>query len=251
MRTTKGVIEIMDKQKIGNFIKEVRKTKGMTQKELADQLYISSKAISKWETGTSAPNVDMLIPLSKLLDVSVSEILQGRKIEEYIPIQKENVEELVQKAISLKKDEEENKTKKKQLFLLIFAMVFSGVEIFVLSQRAGSWMDYLSLWIVATILGIYFILFIKEILPSYYDENKVNFYSDGMVRIQLFNVSFNNRNWMMIINYIRYWSILCLVIAPFIEYCIFLFVPVFLRAIVVVFLLASLSPLYFLAKKYE
>lgn len=53
MRTTKGVIGIMDKQKIGNFIKEARKAKGMTQKELADQLYISSKAISKWETGVS------------------------------------------------------------------------------------------------------------------------------------------------------------------------------------------------------
>lgn len=251
MRTTKGVIGIMDKQKIGNFIKEARKAKGMTQKELADQLYISSKAISKWETGTNVPNVDMLIPLSKLLDVSVSEILQGKKIEECTPIQKENVEELVQKAITLKKGEEENKTKKKQFFLLILAMVFSGVEIFVLSFRTGSWIDYLSLWIVAAVLGIYFTLFIKEVLPSYYDENKVNFYSDGMVRIHLFNISFNNRNWMMIISYIRYWSILCLVIAPFIEYCIFLFVPAFLRSIVVVFFFASLSPLYFLAKKYE
>lgn len=66
-----------DKQKIGIFIKETRKAKGMTQKALADKLYISSKAISKWETGISIPNVDMLIPLSKVLYVSVSEILQG------------------------------------------------------------------------------------------------------------------------------------------------------------------------------
>ena len=56
----------IDKQRFGKFVAELRKEKGVTQKELAKELFISDKAISKWETGVSIPDTALLVPLAKL-----------------------------------------------------------------------------------------------------------------------------------------------------------------------------------------
>ena len=71
----------MNTNDVGRFISELRKEKGFTQKELAEKLSITDKAVSKWETGRSAPDISLLVPLSELLGVSVIEILSGRRIE--------------------------------------------------------------------------------------------------------------------------------------------------------------------------
>lgn len=76
----------MDNNKTGRFIAERRKELGYNQKDLAEKLNVTDKAVSKWETGRSAPDVSMLIPLAEELGVSVTEILNGEKIsEEKIP----------------------------------------------------------------------------------------------------------------------------------------------------------------------
>lgn len=69
----------MDKDKIAKFIKEQRNKKGITQSELADKLFITEKAISRWETARGTPDISLLLPLAKELDVSVSDILNGEK----------------------------------------------------------------------------------------------------------------------------------------------------------------------------
>lgn len=63
--------------KIGNFIMAKRKTLGLTQQQLADRLKISFQAVSKWENGTTYPNIEILSDLATVLDVSVDEILAG------------------------------------------------------------------------------------------------------------------------------------------------------------------------------
>ena len=63
--------------KVGNFIMEKRKSLGMTQQQLADKLNVSFQAISKWENGTTYPNIEILRDLAIVLDVSVDEILTG------------------------------------------------------------------------------------------------------------------------------------------------------------------------------
>lgn len=68
---------MLDSIKIGNFIMEKRKALGLTQQQLADKLKISFQAISKWENGTSYPNIEILKDLSTVLDVTVDEILSG------------------------------------------------------------------------------------------------------------------------------------------------------------------------------
>lgn len=71
----------MNYEKIGEFIAEKRKEKNLTQVELAKKLGVTDKAVSKWERGLGCPDVSILEILSKELDVSILELLKGRKIE--------------------------------------------------------------------------------------------------------------------------------------------------------------------------
>lgn len=75
----------MNLNKISNFIKTKRKELGLTQEELAQKLFVTEKAISRWETGRGTPDISLLIPLAKILKVNVSELLNGENdIEEVI-----------------------------------------------------------------------------------------------------------------------------------------------------------------------
>ena len=62
---------------VGNFIKDKRKAQGLTQQQLAEKLNVSFQAISKWENGTTYPNIEILRDLATALEVSVDEILAG------------------------------------------------------------------------------------------------------------------------------------------------------------------------------
>ena len=72
----------MDNKTTGAFISARRKELQLNQKQLAEKLGVTDKAVSKWETGRSAPDIALLEPLARELGVSVVEILQGEKIEE-------------------------------------------------------------------------------------------------------------------------------------------------------------------------
>jgi transcriptional regulator with XRE-family HTH domain len=86
----------MDNKKIGQFIANLRKSKNLTQKELADKLFISDKAVSKWERGLAMPDIGLIEKLASCLGVNVSEILKGEKIEE---MTKKGSDEIVKTSI--------------------------------------------------------------------------------------------------------------------------------------------------------
>lgn len=90
----------LNKQAFGAFLAQLRREKGWTQKDLAEKLYVSDKAVSKWERGLSVPDVSLLLPLAELLGVSVTELLEGRRLEE-AAIPADEVEVLVKKALTL------------------------------------------------------------------------------------------------------------------------------------------------------
>lgn len=71
----------MEKERVGRFIRQMRAQQGMTQKELADRVHVTDKAVSKWERGLAVPSVDLLEPLAKALEVSVLELLDGQRQE--------------------------------------------------------------------------------------------------------------------------------------------------------------------------
>lgn len=71
----------MEQEKIGRFIQDLRKEKNMTQKDLADQLGVTDRAVSKWENGRGMPDVSLMKPLCDILGISVSELLSGERID--------------------------------------------------------------------------------------------------------------------------------------------------------------------------
>ncbi len=71
----------MDKYVTGAVIRKLRENKKMTQEELADTLFVSSKAVSKWETGQGFPDISLIEPLAKALDISVIELFSGEDIQ--------------------------------------------------------------------------------------------------------------------------------------------------------------------------
>nr|WP_300819427.1 ATP-binding cassette domain-containing protein [uncultured Acetatifactor sp.] len=73
---------MMNQIKIGAFISERRKAKGWTQSQLAEKLEITDKAVSKWETGRSMPDLSLFMPLCTLLDVTLNELFAGERIAE-------------------------------------------------------------------------------------------------------------------------------------------------------------------------
>ena len=101
----------MDAQKCGEFITELRKEKNLTQKDLANELNVSDKAISRWETGKGFPDVESLQSLSKFFAVTINELLAGEKAE--IKTIEEIAEENIISAIA--ETEKSKKTKKLSL----------------------------------------------------------------------------------------------------------------------------------------
>ncbi len=71
----------MNQEKIGKFILKLRREKNMTQQELADKIGVTDRAISKWENGRGMPDLSLMIPLCKELDITINELISGEKIE--------------------------------------------------------------------------------------------------------------------------------------------------------------------------
>ena len=69
----------MDNERFGAFIAQLRKEQGLTQRELAEGLSVTDKAVSKWETGKGFPDVKLLEPLARALGVSLVELMQGKR----------------------------------------------------------------------------------------------------------------------------------------------------------------------------
>ena len=88
-----GCMYQISNEKFGLFVTELRKKKNLTQKDLAEKLYVSDKTVSKWERGLSMPNVVLLIPIADILDVTVTELLRGEKIDTQKNIEKKEIEE--------------------------------------------------------------------------------------------------------------------------------------------------------------
>ena len=106
-------VVVMDYEKIGEFIFKLRKEKNLTQKQLAEKLNVTNKAISKWERGLGAPDVSLLRQLSEILEISVNELLLGEKIDSLTKDQSDKV--LVESVISYQEDG----IKKTYLFYLL------------------------------------------------------------------------------------------------------------------------------------
>ena len=69
----------MEQQKVGSFLKELRKERNLTQEQFAEQLGVSGRSVSRWETGINMPDISLLVEIAEFYDVSISEIIDGER----------------------------------------------------------------------------------------------------------------------------------------------------------------------------
>lgn len=201
----------IDKKLFGSFIAQKRKEKSMTQQDLADKVYVSAQAVSKWERGKSLPDITLLMPLANILDVSLVSLLEGK--EEVDP----KAEDLLEKMVGINEDVKVNKGKinKKRLGILLIILAAVCLEYLILYKKFNLEIEnFLTPGILGVIFSTYLWLAVDERLPSYYDENKISFVAQGIFRMNMVGVYFNNKNWKKILTYLRIWIILLMVIYP-------------------------------------
>lgn len=123
----------MDLVKIGKFISEMRKEKGLTQEQLGEKLGVTNKTVSRWETGVYLPPADILLTLSDMYDITINEILSGKRLseEEYKKAAEENLTQTIRSSSFDLKDKIDF-FKKKWLKEHIAIMVFIGLCILAL-----------------------------------------------------------------------------------------------------------------------
>ena len=249
----------IDREKFGEFLAELRKEKGIKQKELAEKLYVSDKAVSKWETGHSIPDVSLLVPLAEILGVTVTELLECKRMDAPESMDASRADDLVKTVIELSEEERSRKRKGNMLIYLICVFV-ACVEMYCLYRLSEIWDFFLVPLLpvvgLSILFGAYIWLLIKEKLPSYYDENKINVYVDGVLHINMPGVCFNNNNWPYIVRALRVWSASGMVVFPMIyvllEKVIGYDIPGVLLVVLLTFFLGGLFvPIYVLGRKHQ
>lgn len=224
----------IDKKQFGHFLCAQRKAKGYTQKELAEKLFLSDKAVSKWERGLSLPDITLLIPLAGLLDISVTELLEGKLLESTETLDTARIESLVQKALSYPEKLPQQLQKKKKLRLTFGLCILSVLlEWAVCMWDAGNLLaPFLNMTLLIQLLGLsfgaHFFLFAKERLPAYYDIYPIHAYHDGIFEMNLPGIRFTNRNWPYILRACRIWCLISTMIVPILCLCLCFYTRQFL-----------------------
>lgn len=252
----------LDKEQFGSFVAQLRKEKGLTQKELAQRLFLSDTAISKWETGNSLPDVSLLVPLAEILDVTVSELLECRRITADAPVSPERAEALVKTALTLSEEDQALTRQKRRRHKVLYAVCLAaaGIEyalLLALGYTAAQLQNSVFLvQLLAAIFGLYFCFFAKERLPTYYDENRINGVIDGPFRLNLPGLSINNSNWPHLVAVGRLWCFAAMTAFPPLYLAFQLWLPRLWDSgatlIVLLFTLGGLFvPMYAAGKRYE
>lgn len=122
----------MDPKKTGIIISDARKKLKMTQKDLADKLYVSDKAVSKWERGLCFPDISVLIPLTEILNISLYDLLRGEKVN------KKEVEETLKNTINYS-NSEIKRNKKKYItissIIILIILLFSIISLVFINKN--------------------------------------------------------------------------------------------------------------------
>ena len=191
-----ATIHELDKGSFGRFLAQLRRERGLTQRDLAEMLFISDKAVSKWERGLSLPDVALLLPLAGALGVSVTELLEGRRAVQEQRYSAAEVEALIRRALAFPVEPPERQQARVKRYLPVYLICC------VLGVGFG------------VIYGAYAFFWMAETLPRYYDENRIAQFAQGAMHIHIPGVYYNNRNWPYVLRAFRAWSMASMLLLP-------------------------------------
>ena len=247
----------IDKKNFGVFVAQLRREKGLTQRELAQALCVSDKAVSKWETGSSIPDTALLIPLAELLGVTVTELLLCRRQEE--AMSPETVETVVQAAIAYPGGKPRRVwgcCGRWPLWYGLSLLLGGGGLLLCRSLQGPTGAAVTTPVLLGAVFGAWFCFFALRELPRFYDENSIHGMMDGPFRMNVPGLRFSNRNWPHILTVGRVWS--CAVTAGMPALCLALWAlrpdlwpRLELPLTLAVTLGGLFLPLYLVGKRFE
>lgn len=121
----------MDQEKIGSFLKQLRREKELTQEQLAEILNVSGRSVSRWETGSNMPDLSIIVELSEFYQVDIREIIDGeRSIKNMDNEEKSTIENIV----AYTGNEKRQKAKKLNKY---FILGLACIMVVVLDRQLG------------------------------------------------------------------------------------------------------------------
>lgn len=185
----------MNQIKIGAFISELRKEKGLTQASLAEKLNITDRAVSKWERGISLPDSSIMLPLCEILEINVNELLTGERInmENY----DKKAEELILEMTKMK-EQRDKELLSVEIFLGIIVSIVLFTCVFIASfVNMQDWLRILLIVLgcVPFAAGLLYALRIEQI-AGYYECQKCHHKFVPTFSQVFFAMHFNRTRYM-------------------------------------------------------
>lgn len=147
----------MDQIKIGKFFQELRKEKGLTQEQLAESLGVARRTVSRWETGSNLPDLDILIELSDLYAVDLRELLDGERKNAKMDKELENT---VLKVAEYSNSEKQRSAKVVRIYFILGILALIANALMNLAELGDTfWIGFLkgasfATSLVAMLLGV-------------------------------------------------------------------------------------------------
>ena len=190
--------------------------------------------------------------------MSVTELLTYQRLSPSTPIDSNQVENLVKTAITYTEEEQSKifHNRRQWIFIYFFCLLLCCAEIILLYLGNQLHADQFIFIGMSVFFGGYFCMFAKPKLPTYYDDNKINIYSDGIFRMNVPGVSFNNSNWPHVLQAIRCWAtismagypILCFLTATLLTGELW---RIGSYVILILYLAGLFIPVYYVGRKYQ
>lgn len=114
----------MDAEKFGSFVQQRRKELGLTQSALAEKLYVTPKAVSRWERGVGFPDIKLLQPLADALEITIVELMHSEKIEKELT--REEASTLVTETVVQMEKQRKMTWKRKLLLYIGYVLIFAA-----------------------------------------------------------------------------------------------------------------------------
>lgn len=192
------------------------------------------------------PSVALLIPLAELLGVTVTELLQGEKAV-LKPVKEDTQKEEITQVLS----------RRKGLWIAAFVicLLVAALEMGLLAavgiplKSIGT--GVLPMSGLFLLFASWLCLFGKEVLPSYYDQNRINYVSQGIFEIHMTGLSFHNGNWPHICTVLRVWTLAGAVLCPVLYGMVQNWPQKRVDALVLAILVGMIINVYWIGKKYE